>query len=50
MTFFLLNNTKEDILKNVGNPNIVTIDFDCVETKKTTLFLKMFLSYTEERK
>jgi len=37
-------------LKNVGNPNIVTIDFDYVETKKTTLFLKMFLSYTEERK
>ncbi len=33
-TFFILWNAKEDILKNVCNqPNLVTIDFYCMDKK-----------------
>jgi len=48
MTFFLLKNTKENILKNVGIPkqNLVPIDFHYVKIKP---FLKIYFLFNRRK-
>ncbi len=39
MTFFLLWNIREDIMKNASNQNVlVTIDFHCIDKKIHNIF------------
>jgi len=48
MSFYLLWNTKEEILTKVGYPNIlVTTDFHCMEEKKSDVSQNIFLYSTE---